>query len=213
MRIRSDFVTNSSSTNFILKSVTSGTLPLIPSFENLSRFLDKYEFVQSRQNWAKFTRFLPCKRRNGVEGVVEAKISREVEWNERKRKHEVVDFILIEVKSPVISIGPQTQICLKEATSILEKIVEYGSIDFAVLFFSQHVHKLVGDNWNNKEPEGVYCWSHEVLRSQTKVGDIFIVDSKVRTKLSEPEVDTPLINDVKELMKNPGYFLPEKGTK
>lgn len=221
MRIRAEFVTNSSSTNFVLKSVISGQLPPIP-FEDLSRLLDKYRFNQERDSWAKFARTL-SNSWPGESGTAEVEIKRGAKWNKKKRVHELTDFVFVEINSPVISTKLQAKICLREATSIFEKIASCTSIDFAVLFYFQHVCELIGDGWDQGDPGGVYSWSHEVLRDQTRVGDIFIIDGRVSMKLSEPEVNTSLIDGAEELIESPGQFLPagdpirpspsEKGTK
>ena len=187
-------------------------LPKIPYFLDLQNFLTDYNLVSQRLcgSWAKLTKTLPVKGGYGDSGWVEVKVSRGHEWSEKKGESEEVDLLLIEMLSPTIGNKTEAKMLSKETIRILKGIVKCKKIDFAVLFYSQYVHDLIGDGWDGGDPGGVYGWTHEVLRDQNRVGDIFIVDNKVSMKLNESGIDTSLLMSAKDLMESPGKFLPKR---
>jgi len=189
MRIKEDFVTNSSSTSFTLKAVCVGRLPYLdipdltkalkkkfkPTKFEIMHYSDKDKFIMQRtildHEWGQDS----DKEDNSGHMYLEVENMEDVYYNEHD--DEIIDnnmLIKMFVNTPTLWCEDENVLLNEIVIKYLKKILSlYKNLDVMVdLFYSQAVIEQYGDGWDGGDPMGPYQWTFQVYEKESKLGRI-----------------------------------------
>jgi len=190
MRIKEDFVTNSSSTSFVLKAICIGQIQHqnVDLTKALKRKFkpDKFEFDSwSNEHRFSFHRKLSNSIWTGDEnsddddssdGLLSLGVENfDLGYYDENEK-EIEDWrtlIRIDVITPTLWNKDNGKLVTDIVIENLKKILSISKEDILVdLFYSQHVHEIYGDGWDHGDPMGEYAFTQDLYEQETKVGRI-----------------------------------------
>jgi hypothetical protein len=189
MKVKSDFVTNSSSTSFILKYFCSlepktdihdphkinlkkivnkigkkfslnGTKPIISNYSNHSNL--KSNIIHAEYD---------------KENVAELDFSVLSLIYSDENSKDIFEFMTdLELTSEILNGDPESKYVDKIIEILKEAFKEIsGNLEFS---FSQFAIEIFGDGWNQGDPMGQYTTIYDLLTNQNKVGKITRIDGK-----------------------------------
>ena len=209
MKIRGDFVTNSSSCAFTILSAISGKIPIIhPNYKEVIRdlFPDMIEPQTQYSIWDKSAYFAFSQGKEEDANEVTADVSinntRDYTWDGKN----LVDLggvtcldISVSNKS-----NSEIELSLDIPISILERLLTLRRypIDNAFLTYSAMPIDPHGAGWNGGDPMGPYAFTVDLFLNETKSGLIHIVGNEIFPKISKIGVDHSLLNEVSEIINS-----------
>ena len=188
MKIKMDFVTNSSSTSYILSGFCYGSISCRIS-DDMKKFFEEVlsaEFQKSDSIYKDYIRLKTYLEMNSEEKVVIVDESEEYTTGEVELEITVQDigefpedetvhtFVNIEYKSPILSIESNTAF-IEFVRDILQKVLDKSSKPiFDVKFvYTQVPIEMWGDGWYNPDgPQmgGPYNFPYDMLLRETQKG-------------------------------------------
>lgn len=203
MKIRNGFVTNSSSTSYILHSVTSGKLPQL-DIGKIDKCVKKMKGYETRY----------C---NGYYIAVRKEI--ESEYNDANNKG-YIEFVFSNIAEPLdtdnFSIFTEGTIyirsselwekhemfCINSVKEVLNGIKEAIPENCLLSFnFIQTPIDEIGDGWNGGDTEGnPYSFIHDLYKNETKHGYVTMLNGKINFEITNIGKEINILQHASELM-------------
>jgi len=193
VKTKTDFVTNSSSTSYIISSVACGWLPLLPNYtEALPKLFKNAKFDKSDKSnfqdcYASFSYEIPELDEDGWNEHEDPKyylrysvsvVLDDMERCDVDRRQTVVE---IKVKTP--NEEPMVDAPLYYTIDVLKKLLSItGKVPFASFSFFVYPSEYWGDGWGG-DPMGKYGEIPNLYINETKTGRILIVDNTISPKV------------------------------
>lgn len=200
MKIRNGFVTNSSSTSYILRSVTSGKLPnfdikkICECVEKMNGYNIRYSNsgfisvikelksdIDEKKGCIEFEFYdVTYEENNNFESFVEGTIY--VRSNEVWDKHEMI--------------------CINYTKEVLNGIKSAIPKDYLLSFiFIQTPIEELGDGWSGGDTEGnPYMYIHDLYQTETKHGYITMLNGKIDFEITSIGKEISILQHASELI-------------
>jgi hypothetical protein len=186
MKIKISFVTNSSSTAYIVTSLISGRIPYLGKVENLSKTYDEKDIYG-------FTKAAYVKDEVGMDyetiGYEKAFKSLIImkntfDWIAETDTEAEITILNIKIENYSPSIYPQIDI----VTQVLEKFLNHFKKKVAPyqLLYTAFPSDFKGDGWDGGDPLGPchHGWTFQAYKEETKMGILNVINKKII-----PEID------------------------
>jgi len=226
MKIKTDFVTNSSSTSFILHTKCTGFLPVKYFSEKGDGYNERREITQNMMHnlfkGSKYTiksssystdsafivltnsEYAKNDYYNDMPLEIILHISNYREWVEAYNQVKCVNTILnIETKPCTIDHDEPIN---EEIEDLLKVIIKNINIPFCSLIYTCIPKDTGSGGWDGGDAQGKYSTSPELALHETKVGNIFIINNKITSEISGPEDAFQIVNSIKDVF-NKGVMI------
>lgn len=212
MKTKTDFVTNSSSTSYVLSSVACGWLPLLPNYtETLPKLFKDTEFDKSDKS-----KFQDCYVSFSYD-ILELD---EGGWNENKysdynisvvlddmerwdeKKAAVQNQTMVEIKVFTPNEEPMVDAPLYYTIDVLKKLLSMfkGKVPFASFSFFVYPSEYWGDGWGG-DPMGKYGEVPDLYLGEVKTGRIFIVNNIIHSEVFCLGKEQAIINTLGKMIE------------
>ncbi len=200
MKIKMDFVTNSSSTCFFLeyhislreKACKIDIETIKKNFENIVnkyKILDEKPEVHCYSSSCYLNNFVFLKDENFEEDRSEnhPKVTIAIEQGQiyDDKTDDTKDSVLMDItaKTGLLNSDPKS-LYIDKLIEIMNECLKNVSGNLE-LFFSQTPVDICGDGWNTGDPMGEYTTIYELLTKQTKIGKILRVKNEWKTYMKK----------------------------
>lgn len=219
MKIKQDFVTNSSSTSFILNVKCTGFLPVKYFSEKGYGYLEQKEITQKMTydvfNKSKFKIKSGTYTQNTAWMILTISEYKQYEhdidpleiilhlgnnnewWDDNNDKVKCRNTILnIETKPQTIY---HEKPIIKEIEDLLKVIIEGLNIPFCSLIYTCIPKNTGSGGWDGGDPQGKYTTTPELAIYETKVGNIFVINNKITNEITGPEDAFKMMNQIESI--------------
>lgn len=212
MKIKSDFVTNSSSCSFTIMSIASGKIPVIHDNykEVLPDLFPEMTPVPSQYHIGKDYGYLDittgCEEdANSINIAVAVKNTTDYDWN-GKELINLGAFTCVDISMENQSIHDDAgrALSLSNTVKIIERLLSLNNEKLENGFFTYSAMpiKLTGDGWNGGDPMGPYAYTVDLYLNETKNGLLHIVNNQVFPKVNNIGVDSSILGEVANIINS-----------
>ncbi len=200
MKIKIDFITNSSSTSFTLSSVLTGYLP-DAKYEDIKKFFPKGEGY-IREDYAHIWWETNDDYDNkGMKHSIY--LTREAIYDnvsqEASRYRTIVE---IKIDNFYINNEEGRKLNAQLSVEYLEKLLPIIPNANTHLLYFQYPSDMGDGGWNGGDPMGMYTSTPDCFRNETKTGTIYIINNRVTADIFDFGQEESILNDVCKLMNN-----------
>ena len=190
MKIKTDFVTNSSSTCYVMSAIVSGSFPLLSkTFEGLAKYYPNQEFVyKDYVNVSTEGSVEKAYHDSDPEFAIDLVLDNVVKYDEDDNERFVTLFkLFINLLNPY---EYEMEDKVKEfLETLLFKQLNERIIPSQLTYFAWP-SDVYGDGWDGGDPQGPeheLTYKHELYRAKTKMGLITIMDKSIISEIRSIE--------------------------
>jgi len=217
MKIKSDFVTNSSSTCYVLTSIVSGHLPRLSG-----EYLLLKEFYEDQDHLYKGYAHVTIKNGPGDINYFESEPVYDMDlfmndgriYDENSNEKSITYFQL-----RLLNHTPYQFEQTKLVTDVIERILFKElkeNIKPSQMMYFAYPSDVWGDGWDGGDPQGPsneHINIHDLNKAETKMGILTIANSKVVAELQTIESSLNLNRAILEKLNADGFCLEEQNDK
>jgi hypothetical protein len=219
MKIKTDFITNSSSTSYILSSTVSGHLPRLGgSYQILEEFYGKDHFLYEGYGHIRIV--------NEDEEVIHyddkpiCDIDLQMQDGYRYEHENTfceipITFFQLKVTTQNPYSYPQEDLVKEWIETLLFKQLK-ATIQPSQLFYFAHPSKVYGDGWDGGDPQGPsheYTYRYDLYKGETKMGIFNIINSTIIPEIRNITKPLDFNEMVLENLNTEGFCLEEQNDK